>query len=289
VSVRTGAGQGTTLEIVVPLTLASLPALLVEAGGVTAILPLDAVRGSLRVSPESIIRTAQGHSILYDGQSIPFVMLGRALAPDASSGRAMASSVVVVQGQGAAAGFGVDRIVRIANAMLRPLPDLAPAAPFVAGVSLNEEGVPRLVLDPDALVAMAHGALASSDVPGSTRPLVLVVDDSLTTRMLEQSILESAGYTVDVATSGEEALEKALANPYALFLVDVEMPGMDGFTFIERANAEPALRNTPSILVTSRNSPDDRRRGREVGAQAYVVKSEFEQGVLLEHIRGLLG
>jgi two-component system chemotaxis sensor kinase CheA len=288
VSVRTNAGQGTTLEIIVPLTLASLPALLVEASGITAILPLDAVRGSFRVSPETVIRTAQGHSLLYDGQSLPFVMLGRALAPDASFGRAMASSVVVVQGQGAAAGFGVDRVVRIAHAMLRPLPDLASAAPFVAGVSLDEEGVPRVVLDPDALVAMAYGALGSSDEPGSTRPLVLVVDDSLTTRMLEQSILESAGYAVDLAVSGEEALEKARTNQYALFLVDVEMPGMDGFTFIERTKAEPVLRNTPSILVTSRNTPDDHRRGREVGAQAYVVKSEFEQGVLLQHIRELL-
>jgi two-component system, chemotaxis family, sensor kinase CheA len=115
-----------------------------------------------------------------------------------------------------------------------------------------------------------------------------VVDDSPTTRMLEQSILESAGYAVDLAVSGEEALEKARTNQYALFLVDVEMPGMDGFTFIERTKAEPVLRNTPSILVTSRNTPDDHRRGREVGAQAYVVKSEFEQGVLLEHIRELL-
>jgi two-component system, chemotaxis family, sensor kinase CheA len=288
VSVRTDAGQGTTLEIIVPLTLASLPALLVEAGGIGAILPLDAVRGSFRVSPETVIRTAQGHSLFYEGQSIPFVMLWRSLSPDASSGRAMPSAVVVVQGQGAAAGFGVDRVVRIAHAMLRPLPDLASAASFVAGVSLDEEGVPRLVLDPDALVVMAHGALASSDEPASTRPVVLVVDDSLTTRMLEQSILESAGYAVDLAVSGEEALEKARTNQYALFLVDVEMPGMDGFTFIERTKAEPVLRSTPSILVTSRNSPDDQRRGREVGAQAYVVKSEFEQGVLLEHIRGLL-
>jgi two-component system chemotaxis sensor kinase CheA len=118
---------------------------------------------------------------------------------------------------------------------------------------------------------------------------VLVVDDSLTTRMLEQSILESAGYVVDLAVSGEEALEKARAAPYALFLVDVEMPGMDGFAFIERIRADPRLRDVPSILVTSRMSPEDRQRGREVGAQGYVVKSEFDQGVLLERIRTLVG
>jgi two-component system chemotaxis sensor kinase CheA len=290
VAVRTEGGQGTTIEITVPLTIASLPALLVEACGVSAILPLDAVRGNLRVSPETIVRTAQGRSLFYDGQSIPLAALGRALVPDSRSGRAVGpSSVVIVQGQGAIAAFSVDRVVGTTDALLRPLPDLAPAAAFVAGVSLDEEGVPRLVLDPDALVAVAERTRSAGDEPESTRPLVLVIDDSLTTRMLEQSVLESAGYAVDLATSGEEALEKARGTHYALFLVDVEMPGMDGFTFIERARAEPVLRNTPSILVTSRGSPEDQRRGQEVGAHAYIFKSEFDQGVLLEHIRGLLG
>jgi two-component system chemotaxis sensor kinase CheA len=74
-----------------------------------------------------------------------------------------------------------------------------------------------------------------------------------------------------------------------LFLVDVEMPGMDGFTFVERTRAEPALHGTPSILVTSRSSPEDRRRGQEAGARAYIVKSEFDQGELLERIRELVG
>jgi two-component system chemotaxis sensor kinase CheA len=107
--------------------------------------------------------------------------------------------------------------------------------------------------------------------------------------MLEQSILESAGFDVDLATSGEEALAKARAARYALFLVDVEMPGMDGFTFIERIRADPHLKDIPSVLVTSRTSPEDRQRGQEVGAQGYVVKSEFDQGVLLERIRTLVG
>jgi two-component system chemotaxis sensor kinase CheA len=118
---------------------------------------------------------------------------------------------------------------------------------------------------------------------------VLVVDDSLTTRMLEQSILESAGYKVDLATSAEQALDKARGRRYSLFLVDVEMPGMNGFEFVARTRADPVLRHTPSMLVTSRAAPEDRRRGEQVGASAYVVKSEFDQARLLETIRGLIG
>jgi two-component system chemotaxis sensor kinase CheA len=75
---------------------------------------------------------------------------------------------------------------------------------------------------------------------------------------------------------------------YSLFLVDVEMPGMDGFSFIERIRADEELHRIPAILVTSRNEPEDLRRGKEVGAQDYVVKSEFNQAVLLQRIRELV-
>jgi two-component system chemotaxis sensor kinase CheA len=118
---------------------------------------------------------------------------------------------------------------------------------------------------------------------------VLVVDDSLTTRMLEQSILESAGYEVTLATSAEEGLELARTRPFRLFVVDVEMPGMNGFEFVAETRQDPRLRAIPAILVTSRNAPADKLRGAEVGARAYIVKSEFDQGQLLATIRTLVG
>jgi two-component system chemotaxis sensor kinase CheA len=285
----TNAGKGTTIEMIVPLTLASFSGVLVEALGVTAIVPADTVRATVRISPETIIRMPTGQSITYDGHTIPLASLARALLHDPSPTRSDGwSSVVVVQGRSSTAALLVDRVVGITNVVFRPLPDLAPAAAFVAGASLDPEGTPQLVLDADALVTAIAGIVSIASDSVTARPAILVIDDSLTTRMLEQSILESAGYVVDLAGSAEEGLQKARESQYALFLVDVEMPGMDGFTFIERVRSEPALRDVPSILVTSRNSPDDRRRGAEVGARAYIVKSEFDQGVLLDHIRGLV-
>jgi len=123
------------------------------------------------------------------------------------------------------------------------------------------------------------------------RPLperILVVDDEANMLGLFKKILEKEGYEVVTAASGEEALAMALANRYGLFLVDVEMPGMDGFSFIERARAEAALRDVPSVLVTSRSAPEDRLRGEQVGARAYVVKSEFDQATLLGFVGRLL-
>jgi two-component system chemotaxis sensor kinase CheA len=107
--------------------------------------------------------------------------------------------------------------------------------------------------------------------------------------MLEQSILEAAGYQVELAVSAEEGLIKAQGNLYSLFIVDVEMPGMDGFGFVAQTRADTVLRDVPAILVTSRDSVEDRLRGQQVGASAYVIKGEFDQMQLLQTIRTLIG
>lgn len=288
VGVHTDTGRGTTVELIVPLSLASLDALVVEAAGISAAIPLDAVRRTLRVAAGDIARTAQGESILHDGKAVPFVPLHRMLGGTASPTDGQSWSAVILESSEGTAAVGVARLLGTTNVVLRPIPEFAPATAVVAGASLDAEGTPQLVLDPDGLVAEVRRAGAPPSEPESPRVPVLVVDDSLTTRMLEQSILESAGFEVGMAISGEEALQEARRKRYALFLVDIEMPGMDGFALIERMRADPALRDIPAILVTSRDSSQDRRRGEDVGAQGYIVKSEFDQGEFLARIRQLV-
>jgi two-component system chemotaxis sensor kinase CheA len=155
---------------------------------------------------------------------------------------------------------------------------------------MDAEGNPQLVLDPESIVKVAYSrkkGIAAASVP--TRLPILVIDDSLTTRMLEQSILESAGYVVHLAASAEEGLEKARERPYGLFLVDVEMPGMNGFEFVSQVQSDSLLREIPAVLVTSRNTDADRRLGQQVGASAYIVKGEFDQEHLLQLIANLVG
>jgi two-component system chemotaxis sensor kinase CheA len=185
--------------------------------------------------------------------------------------------------------LGVDRLLGLESIVARGIPELALLSPAVSGASFDAEGNPQLVLSPEGLVQAAHRAAVSPKAASRRRAPILVIDDSLTTRMLEQSILESAGYEVDLAVSGEEGMDKAKLRKYALFLVDVEMPGMDGFTFIERTRSDPELREVPAILVTSRASPEDVQRGRAAGALAHIEKREFNQTDLLERIRKLVG
>jgi two-component system, chemotaxis family, sensor kinase CheA len=292
VSIRTEPGVGATVELTVPLALLSLNGLVAEVAGTTVTLPLDAVRSCVRLSADQAAAAAATGRLAHDGQAVSFLPLATVLhrgaaVPD-SHGPGVAA---LVAADGVVAAVGVDRLAGTSTLVARPLPELAPAVPVIGGVSIDVEGNPRLVLDAHGLVAEA---LRHSGTPGATpaepaRPLpILVVDDSLTTRMLERSILESAGYEVDLAASGEEGLEKARARRYGLYLTDIDMPGIDGFTFVAETRADPALAGVPSILVSSRASAEDRQRGAEVGAGAYVVKGEFDQEELLGHIRRLM-
>jgi two-component system chemotaxis sensor kinase CheA len=286
-AVTSDAGRGTAFELAMPLSVSAVEAVVLMGSGCIASIPVHAVRTTLRLGPGDVVRTPLGETILYDGESVPLVPLTRLLGAPPGRRGAGQSAVVVASSAGLAA-ISVDRIAGVESTVVRALPELASATTVIAGASLDEGGNPLLMLDPEGVVAAALGAGEVPEEEAQQKRPLLVIDDSLTTRMLEQSILESAGYEVDVATSGEEGLERARGSQYALILVDVEMPGMDGFTFIEHIRRDQKLRDIPAILVTSRNAPEDKRRGREVGAQDYVVKSEFDQAALLERIRELV-
>lgn len=289
-TIRSSPGRGVTVELQVPVSIASLQGLVVETGGQLAAIPLDSVRETLRVRQADIAQSSDRSSILSDGKVIPFLPLDRALKRrGATRARSAWSAVVVEAGQRRLA-VGVDRLVGTSNIVMRALPGVVQADPVVSGASLDSEGNPQLVLDPVGLVAAADESRGLvSDAPAARPAPILVIDDSLTTRMLEQSILESAGYDVELAVSAEDGIAKARERRYSLFVVDVEMPGMDGFEFVAQTRADPVLREVPAILVTSRNAAEDRRRGEQVGARSYIVKSEFDQGQLLSTIRKLVG
>jgi two-component system, chemotaxis family, sensor kinase CheA len=292
ITVTNRPGEGATVELTVPLTLLSMNGLIVEAGGTVAIMPLDTVRRCTRLGATEAAAALATGRLAHDDEVVPFLPLVHTLHAGATAGDVPGSGVaVVISADGESVAVGVDRLAGITTLVARPLPELAPAAPVIGSVAIDLDGNPRLVLDPHGLVAESLGGLRAGGgepVPAPPRLPILVVDDSLTTRMLERSILESAGYEVDLAASGEEGLEKAQARRYGLFLTDIDMPGIDGFEFVRRTRADPALAVVPAIMVSSRATAQDRQRGAEAGASAYVVKGEFNQEELLGHIRRLI-
>jgi two-component system chemotaxis sensor kinase CheA len=263
--------------------LAGVEVLLVRPDATTvAALPMAAVRSTARLDDGA------ADTILHDGAPIPLRRLDLLLSGVAAAGMPRFAAVIAGR-DGSAASIAVERLLGVKILAVRALPDKAAADALVTGAALDGEGVPILVLDAERLVAAARTAAATPAAAPTApaKPPILVVDDSLTTRMLEQSILESAGFEVDLAISAEDGLAKAAQRRYGLFLVDVEMPGMDGFAFVATTRADADQRGTPALLVSSRNGAEDRRRAAEAGASGYIVKGEFDQARFLDTVRRL--
>jgi two-component system chemotaxis sensor kinase CheA len=288
VFVSSEPGVGSTIGILVPTAMALLTALVVSVSGSEILIPLDAVRSTRRLASAEIIAQPEGESVLYEGRAVPFVPLAPLLGKPAVARDRW--SVIIAQAGSELLALGADRLEGTLDLTVKPLPPEAGAQPLCAGAALNTQGDPVLVLDLRGVLASQRGDDAHLRIssPPPPRLPILVIDDSLTTRTLEQSVLEVAGYEVDLASSGEEGLSKARARRYGLFIVDVEMPGMSGFEFTSLTRADPVLGQIPVILVTSLSSPEHRRRGVEAGAAAYIVKSEFNQGLFLQRVMELL-
>ena len=168
---------------------------------------------------------------------------------------------------------------------------------FIAAATILADGSIVPILDVVDLVEAAIGmrqlhTLTLDPATPPRSPIVLVVDDSLTTRTLEKNILEAAGYQVRLATDGVEALQilDQLANGGGcdLLLSDIDMPRLNGFELTAQVRASEHFKHLPVVLVTSLDTPADRERGIAAGADAYIIKRAFEQQALLETIAQLI-
>ncbi|MGH7443830.1 MAG: response regulator, partial [Longimicrobiales bacterium] len=192
-----------------------------------------------------------------------------------------------------AVGIIVDAIVDEREVVVRPL-DARAHVPHVSGGALLPSG--RVALMLIARTVMEAGLGRDIAVPhfiteekAAKAHHLLVADDSITTRTLEQSVLEAAGFRVTVAIDGQEAWEKMQREDVDLVVSDVEMPRMTGFDLCRRMRDSKRFAEVPVVLVTGLESADDRSLGLEVGADAYLTKSSFDQSTLLETIRQLIG
>jgi two-component system chemotaxis sensor kinase CheA len=151
-------------------------------------------------------------------------------------------------------------------------------------------GEAALVLEVEEIIrtALSLAPAARLPQPEQSRKRILVTDDSITSRTLLHNILESAGYVVETAVDGIDAFSRLRRAPFDLVLSDVDMPRLHGIGLTEKIRADPNLAAVPIILITSLDSPEDRERGLEAGANAYLVKRSFEESNLLDTVRNLL-
>ncbi len=290
------AGRGTTFILECPPTLATIRALLVAVGPQILAVPTIHVARLTRVTPEAI-NHAEGREVITTPEGpVPLVALARLLPPLVERPVAGPVPVVTLTAGERRLAVAVDELLAEQEIVLRPVALGQKPLPYLSGATLLGTGRVALVLDPAAIVAAGLGlgavpglALAEPEPAGPAKRRLLVVDDSITTRTLEQSILEAAGYDVLTAVDGADGWKVLQEHGCDLVVADIEMPRMDGFALCEAIRGSKRFKELPVVLVTALETPEHRARGLEVGADAYLGKSSFDQQNLLDTISQLLG
>lgn len=287
-------GHGTTIVLMLPLTLVTTRVLLVRIGNYSFALPASGCQGITWIYRDTL-KTVEGRAVVgHEGRTVPVLRLADLLELETAIAFAHDERMpaVLLGNEQMLLAVLVDQVIDEREAIVKSLGPLLAAQRHYTGAVQLGDGQLTLMLNPATLSQIARGVTlwVQSDTPQvQQRHHLLVADDSFTTRELMASILRSAGYEVTVALDGIDALEKLRVRSYDLVVSDVEMPRMDGFALTSRIRQELQLPDLPVIIVTSLASNEHRRRGLEAGAQAYIVKSQFNQDNLLGAIEQLLG
>lgn len=285
---------GVTFRILLPLTLATFRGVRVRVGEHEFVLPTINVERALRIHKEEIKTVENRETIRLKEQLVSWVRLDDVLkiprAPSTDDERVKA--VVLVSADKRIA-FQVDEVLNEQEVLVKSLGKQLARVRNIAGATVlgNGKAVPVLnVADlmKSAAKAGASGVAAAPAEAEAKQKSVLVVEDSITARTLLNNILAAAGYAVSTAVDGVEAFTQLRSRQFDLVVSDVEMPRLDGFGLTAKIRADKKLSEMPVVLVTALESREDRERGVDVGANAYIVKSSFDQSNLLEVIQTLI-
>jgi two-component system chemotaxis sensor kinase CheA len=293
ISVESETNKGTTFRILLPLTLATFRGILVNVKEFMFILPTMNVERVIRVEQEEI-KTVENHeTIRIDDQIISVVDLVEALGLPEHKHAAPCNIVLLVSGE-YRIGFKVDDLVDEQQVLVKVLGKLLRRVRNISGATIMGSGKVVPVLNVTDLMKSAvriKGRKSEASTDGLFVPKtgkILVVEDSITSRTLLKNILETAGYQVTTAVDGTDAFTKARTGDFDIVVSDVDMPKLNGFELTAKIRSDKKLSEIPVVLITALESREDRERGIEVGADAYIIKSSFDQTNLLEIIKKLI-
>ncbi|MGA1977929.1 MAG: response regulator [Bacteroidales bacterium] len=305
ISVESVANTGTTFRILMPMTLATFRGILIILKEFMFILPTINVERVMKVDQEEI-KTVENHeTIRIDDQIISLEDLGEVLglpehehAGRSKTEKSPANSnqicIVVLVSGGYRIAFKVDGLVEEQQVLVKGLGKLLRRVRNISGATILGSGRVVPVLNITDLMKSAvrmkgrksNGPAGEHFVPKTGK--ILVAEDSITSRTLLKNILETAGYQVTTSVDGADAFTKARSDDFDIVVSDVDMPKMNGFELTAKIRSDKKLSEIPVVLVTALESREDQERGIEVGADAYIIKSSFDQSNLLEIIKKLI-
>jgi two-component system chemotaxis sensor kinase CheA len=294
VSVETTLHIGTVFRILIPVTLATFRGILVNSADFSFIIPSSNVERSLRINKDDVKTVENKETIILNASIIPLVRLDDVLEISRKEKNDSEHITVLVLGSGdKRIAFSVDAILNEQEVMVKSLGKQLSRVRNIAGATILGSGkvVPILnVTDLMKSAVKADGYTSSETSAGTKieRKSILIAEDSITSRMLLKNILESVGYSVRTAVDGVDAFMMLKEGEFDLVVSDIEMPRMNGFDLVLKVRNDKRLGEMPIVLVTGLGSRESRERGIEVGANAYIVKSSFDQSNLLDVIQKLI-
>lgn len=301
VAVDTYRQGGTTFRIILPLTLATFRGILVRAAEQIFVIPITQVERVARLKAEAIKTVENRETIALNGRPVSLARLAGVLDLPRAGKKAPASeflSIVVLGADEERIAFVVDEVLHEEEVLVKSLVKPLSRVRNISGATILGSGKVVPILNVTDLMKSARktGLTPPAAVPGlveakmeAKRKRILVAEDSITSRMLLKNILESAGHEVKTVVDGVEALTELRTNDFDLVVSDVEMPRMNGFDLTAHIRKDRKLADKPVVLITALSSREDRERGIDVGANAYIVKSSFDQSNLLEVVHRLVG
>ncbi|MFZ3044424.1 MAG: response regulator [Desulfatirhabdiaceae bacterium] len=304
VTVNSQTQAGTTFRLLLPLTLATFRGVLVRVGAHLFVLPTINIERAARIQPQEIKTVENRETVHLDGQIVSTVRLADALdlpvrkngsstAKDAAAFHANTIPVVVLASADKRIAFQVDEILEEQQILVKGLGRQLKRVRNIAGAAVLGNGKVASVLNvPDVMKSAVRSVAA--DMAADTQKMpdrsgkILVAEDSITARTLLKNILETAGYHVATAVDGVDAFTQLRSSEFDIVVSDVDMPRMNGFELTTRIRSDKNFEDLPVVLVTALESREDRERGIDAGANAYIVKSSFDQSNLLEVVRRLI-
>jgi two-component system chemotaxis sensor kinase CheA len=294
ITTQSGVGTGTVIRLELPASIVTYRALLVTVEGTPFLLPLEAIDRAFPVARDEVEAALERGLLATGGEELPFGSLGSALGLDRvapKNGERSELPCLIVRSGDRRGVVLVDEIGGEHEVVIKDFRPPLRRVRNVLAAGLLGTGDLVLVLRPlDVLLALQsppqHQRTAvAAAAPRTVR--VLVVDDSITTRTMERSLFETAGYRVRVAADGLDGWNVLQSEEIDLVVSDVDMPRLDGFELTARIRAHPKFAGLPVVLVSALETREDKDRGLRAGANAYVMKSGFDQTTLLEIVRRL--
>ena len=289
--------MGTLFRMVLPVTLATFKGIVVTAATQTFVIPTSGIEQIARVKRAAIRSVENRPTVSLNDRVVSLAALADVLElPPTPTQQDSPMVEIIVLGTGEKrVAFVVDEVLTEQEVLVKPLTRPLLRVRNVSSAAVLGAGTPVLILNVADLLKSAAKvagntrlAANGADKAQAPKKTVLVADDSVTSRMLLKNILESAGYVVTTAVDGVEAFGALQREKFDIIVTDGEMPRMDGFVLTAKVRADRKLADLPVIIVTALGSAEDRDRGIEAGANAYIVKSTFDQNNLIDIMRKLI-